>query len=144
MKSAPAIAFDYRPSRWLVLAVGAVALLALAAVALSGLDLWMKLVLGVVAGVYSIHAVWRFLRAPARHVGWHEAGHWRISDAHDVEHVAELQHAVVRGGWIVLSLRRSDGERVRLVLAPDNCDADIRRRLRVRLARVRDDAQVDA
>jgi len=41
----------------------------------------------------------------------------------------------VRANWITLNLRRTDGARVTLVLAPDNSDADVRRRLRVRLAR---------
>ena len=144
MKSAPAIAFDYRPSRWLAIAIVLVALLALIALALSGIDLWMKLVIGCVACIYAGYALWRFLYAPARRVAWHAAGHWRVADIDGDEHVAELQHAVVRGDWIVLTLRHSNGERVPLVLAPDNCDVDIRRRLRVRLARARDDAQTSA
>jgi len=37
----------------------------------------------------------------------------------------------------VLTLRAGNGERVVLILGPDNSDADVRRRLRVRLARAR-------
>jgi hypothetical protein len=79
-----------------------------------------------------------------RRAAWHPAGHWRIVDADGREHVAELQRATVRGEWIVLTLRRSDGKRVPLLLAPDVCDADTRRRLRVRLARGEESAQYAA
>ena len=144
MKSAPAIAFEYRPSHWLAATIVLIALLALGALALSGVDFWMKLALAGAACIYAGYTLRHFLRVPARRVAWHAAGHWRVANVGGAEHVAELQHAVVRGDWIVLSLRRSDGVRVSLVLTPDNCDADIRRRLRVRLARARDDAQASA
>lgn len=138
MKSAPAIAFDHRPSRRVAAGVVAIALLALVAVALSGIDPWIRLTVGFAACGYAVLALWRFLATPARRVAWHEAGHWRILDADGQERVAELQHAVVRGAWIALTLRRTDGRRVALVLAPDNCTADVRRRLRIRLARARE------
>ena len=53
MKSAPAIAFDYVPSRWLAAAIVAVALLALVAVAFTGVAAWARLALagGVVVPV---------------------------------------------------------------------------------------------
>jgi toxin CptA len=140
MKFAPAIAFDYRPSRWLGLAVGGVAFLACVAVALSGMPWWTKLAAAIAACCYAAHSLRRFWLVSVRRVAWHEAGHWRIAEADGAEHVAELEHAVVRGAWIVLRLQRSDGERLVLILGPDNSDADVRRRLRVRLARVRDDA----
>jgi len=140
MKSAPAIAFDYVPSRWLAAAIVAIALLALAAVAFAGVATWLKLALaGAVVG-YCAYSLRRHLRASMRRVAWHEAGHWRMMSAVGEERVAELRHAVVRGGWLVLTLRTGDGQRVALILGPDNCDADVRRRLRVRLARARDAA----
>jgi toxin CptA len=140
MKSAPAIAFDYVPSRWLAAAIVAIALLALAAVAFAGVATWVKLALGCAVAGYSAHSLRRHLGASTRRVAWHEAGHWRIAPADGDDRAAELQHAVVRGGWLVLTLRAGDGERVALMLGPDNSDADVRRRLRVRLARVRDAA----
>jgi len=95
--------------------------------------------LGAAAIGYAAFALRRFLRADVRRVAWHAAGHWRIVDTGGQEHVAELAHAVVRGAWIALNLRRVDGARVALLLAPDNCDAELRRRLRVRLARAKAD-----
>ena len=138
MKSAPAIAFDYVPSRWLATAIVVVALLALVAVAFAGLAIWIKLTLGCAVVAYVAYALQRHLLASTRRVAWHEAGHWRMALADGEERAAELRHAVVRGGWLVLTLRAGNGERVPLILGPDNSDADLRRRLRVRLARGRD------
>lgn len=138
MKSAPAIAFDYGPSRWLAVAVAGVTLLAFVAVVLSGMPAWAKIAVAIVACVYAVHSLRRFWHPSARRVAWHEAGHWRIVAPDGIEHVADLEHAVVRGAWIVLRLRRNDKHRLTLLLGPDNCDADTQRRLRVRLARVRD------
>lgn len=116
MKSAPAVAFDYRPSRLLVAAIVLLALLALVALMLSGINLWVKLALAGVACLYVGYALQRFLRAPAQRVAWHAAGHWRVQSVDGEEHVAELQHELVRGDWIVLTLRKnSDGVRVPLV-----------------------------
>ena len=76
-----------------------------------------------------------FLRSGIRRVLWHEAGHWRIGDAAGQEYAAELRHASVLGSAITLSFRIMSIGNTSIVLLPDNCDADIRRRLRVRLAR---------
>jgi toxin CptA len=140
MKSAPAITFDYVPSRWLALAIVAIALLALVAVASAGIATRVKLALGFAVVGYSVYSLRRHLGASTRRVAWHEAGHWRIAPADGDERTAELRHAVVRAGWLVLTLRAGNGERVALILGPDNSDADVRRRLRVRLARARDAA----
>ena len=135
MKSAAAIAFDYRPSRWLLSAVSLLCVLALVALSLCALNVVLGVVLGAAACAYSALELRRTLLSPARRLAWHTAGHWRIAQAGGHAQVAELQHAVVRGEWIVLRLQRSDGARCAFVLAPDNTDADTRRRLRVRLAR---------
>jgi len=135
MKSAAAIAFDYSSSRLLAGGVLLVLLLALLAIALSGLDLPLKLVVAGATLAYAAIALRRFLHNTVRRVAWHSAGHWRVVDAHGEQHTAELRRAVVRVDWITLDLRRSDGARIALVLAPDNSDAETRRRLRVRLAR---------
>jgi len=140
MKSAPAIAFDYRPSRWLAGAVLALGLLALLSVRLSALAPGLQVLLGAGVCAYTAICVRVFLGSPLRRLAWHQAGHWRLADASGTEHVAELEHAVTRAGWILLRLRRNDGIKLRVVLAPDNCDPDVRRRLRVRLARGRDQA----
>ncbi len=138
MKSAPAIAFDYAPSRWLAAAIVAVALLALVSAALTGVNAWLKLTIGCAVVGYTAHALRCHFSASICRVAWQEAGHWKIAHADGQERVADLQQAVVRGGWLVLTLRVGNGERVALILGPDNSDADVRRRLRVRLARARD------
>ncbi len=135
MKSAAAIAFEHRPSRWLTAAIVATLALALSGDALSGLPAVAKLGLGVLAIAYAGFSLRRLLGNPVCRAAWHSAGHWRVVDRNGEEHVADLARATVRADWITLNLRRTDGKRITLVLAPDNSDADIRRRLRVRLAR---------
>jgi len=137
MKSAPAIAFDYAPSRWLAVAIVMIALFALIAVAFAGVGTWLQLALACTVIAYVVHALRRHLRAQTLRAAWHEAGHWRVALVGGEERVAELRHAVARAGWLVLTLRAGNGERVVLILGPDNSDADVRRRLRVRLARAR-------
>jgi toxin CptA len=138
MKSAAAIAFDYRSSRWLATALVLVNVLALIAIVLSGIPLALKFVLAFGACAYAAWSLHRFLRGRIRRAAWHQGGHWRIAESDGSEHVAELERSTARGGWIVLRLRRTDGRRVALVLGPDNSDADTRRRLRVQLAHVID------
>lgn len=144
MKSAAAIGFDYRPS-WLV-ATGIVVVLALALVALAmcGLPLWSKFALAITACVYATLTARTFLRPPCRRLLWHQAGHWRVADAGDQEHVAELRNAFVLGGLVMLSFRVASIGALSIPLLPDNCDADTRRRLRVRLARTQVDENQNA
>ena len=108
--------------------------IAIVAVTLSGAIVWLKTAMVSVAVVYAAFAVRQLLRATPQRLAWQEAGHWHIV-CRDGEHTAELSGATVRGAWIVLNLRRSDGARITAVLAPDNCDGETRRRLRVRLTR---------
>ena len=136
MKSATAVAFDYRPSRWLVAAVILMAVLAFGAIALSGMPWWAGIFAVAFVAACAGFALGRFLRPRVRRAVWQQAGHWRVTDADGREFTAELTRGVARGAWIVLSLRRSDGTDSALILSPDNCTADTRRQLRVRLARV--------
>jgi toxin CptA len=135
MKSAPAIVFDFFPSRWVAAATCLVALAGLLALLFSGIPLWARLLLAATVCVYASYDLVRFLRNPVRRAAWYEAGHWRLADTQGAEHLAELQHGIARGPWIVLRLRRSDGARIAIILGPDNSDSDTRRRLRVRLGR---------
>jgi toxin CptA len=97
---------------------------------------WIKFFSAILAAVCAGFALGRFLRPRVRRAAWQQAGHWRVTDADGREFTAELTRGVARGAWIVLGLRRSDGKDLALVLGPDNCSADTRRQLRVRLARV--------
>jgi toxin CptA len=134
MKSAPAIAFDYRPSRWLVIALIGVALLAVAAIAFCGLALWIKALLIFAACGYAAWSLRSLLRPPFDRVVWHAAGHWRVRDRAGDERAAEFVHATVRGRWIVLVLRVGPKLRIALPLFADNCDGETHRQLRIRLA----------
>ncbi len=140
MRSAPAIAFDYRPSRWLLAATLVIAVLALVALACSGVPVAVKMALGIFVCAQAGFRLGRFLRPPLRRVAWQPGGHWRVIDADGSEHVAELIAGTVRGAWIMLDLRRTDGRRSAFVLAPDSIDADTRRRLRVCLSREQETA----
>jgi toxin CptA len=134
MTSAPAIGFEYRPSRLLRRTLILVAALAVLAVALSALALWMKGLLVLAVAV----ATWRSLRHlamdPVAAAGWGADDGWtlRLADHEDLP--ATLASFRVLGSFVLLRLRTVEqGMRV-LLLAPDNSDADIRRRLRMRLA----------
>ena len=139
MKSVPAIAFDYRPSRWLAAGVVAIALIALVAIVACGLNVWIRLALFVGVGAYAAWSLRGFLQPRFDHVTWHSAGHWRLRDAAGQEHVAELVRATVLGALIVLILRIGAQRKIPLLLLPDNCDGDTQRRLRVRLTRAQTD-----
>jgi toxin CptA len=139
MKSAPAIVFDYRPSQWLVLAIIAATAAALVALAFCAMPFWAKTATAVLACAYSATRLRQFRRNRVSRAAWHEAGHWRLADRAGIEQVAELESGVVRGDWVVLRLRGGDGRRAALILGPDNSDAELRRRLRVRLARAREE-----
>ena len=134
MRSAPAIAFDYRPSRRLQAAIVGVALLAGISIALSALPLALGAALMLAVAIYAAIALWQLRRNAGWRVGWHDAGHWSVTREGGAAQTAELRDASVRGDWIVLRLRLGDGRVLPLVLAADNSDTDLRRRLRVRLA----------
>jgi toxin CptA len=134
MKSAAAIVFDYRPSRWLQAGLIGAVLLALLAVAASGIPAAAKAI-AVVAALVCAAVELRRLRNPRVHrCAWHADGQWRLRDAAGNDHVAALLQASAHAGLIVLRLRVPVHGHVALVLLPDNCDAETRRRLRVRLS----------
>jgi len=134
MRSAPAIGFEYRPSRLLRHAVATAAVLAALAVMLSGLALVAK---GCLLGVVVLAAgcaLRRMARPSLAAAGWNADGSWSLRTiAHD-DLPATLVAFRVLGGFIVLRLRTAEHGTHALLLAPDNSDADIRRRLRMRLA----------
>lgn len=134
MTSAPAIGFEYRPSRLLRRAVVLLAALAVAAVALCALAAWLKWLLAAAV----VLATWRTLRqlavASIAAAGWSDENGWtlRLIDCEDVP--ATLASFRVLGAFVLLRLQTLERGTQVLLLAPDNSDADIRRRLRMRLA----------
>ncbi|SHL58876.1 protein YgfX [Rhodanobacter sp. OK091] len=142
MTSAPAIGFEYRPSRLLRGVLIAVATVAVLAVALSGLAPWLKLPLGAAVVLATRLSVRRLATVPVVAAGWSADNDWtlRLKDHEDVR--ATLASFRVFGVFILLRLQTVDRGVQVLLLAPDNSDADIRRRLRMRLATMQPDGAV--
>jgi toxin CptA len=136
MTSAPAIGFDYAPSRWLRRVLLLVAALAVVAVMSCSLPLWIRLTLEVVV----LLAAWRTHRRLVLPVvvaaGWGSGPDWTLHMADNEDVAAALLSFRVLGPFVLLRLRVVDRGVHALLLTPDNSDADIRRRLRMRLAAV--------
>lgn len=136
MTSAPGIGFEYRPSRWLPRLLSSLAVVTLLAIATCGLPWWLKLPLAVLALLLVLRAVRRHRASPVTAAGCSGEGDWRLRFADHTDVPASLASFRVLGACILLRLRTAaPGEQV-LLLAPDNSDADIRRRLRMRLATI--------
>ena len=134
MKSAPAITFDYRPSRRLAIAATGVAALALVAVAMSGLPLVLRVVLAVVVVTCACIELRRFLQPPYVRIARDATG-WRLVEPGGEVFAATLAGHVRRGPLLVLDFRVIGRRRFHGVLTPDVLDADVLRRLLLILAR---------
>ncbi|MGH8157017.1 MAG: protein YgfX [Rhodanobacter sp.] len=136
MTSAPAIGFEYQPSRLLRRLLIVVTVLAVLAVALCALAIWLKLLLMV--GV--LLATWQSVRkaagSPVVAAGWSADNSWTLHLADHEDVPATLASFRVFGASLLLRLQTVEQGMQVLLLAPDNSDADIRRRLRMRLATV--------
>ena len=136
MTSAPAIGFEYRPSRVfrrLLIFVGALVVLS---VALCALAPWLKwlLVVGVLLAVgQSARNTKDSLVVAA---GWSADNSWTLHLASHEDVPATLASFRVLGMFVLLRLLTTEQGVQVLLLAPDNSDADIRRRLRMRLATI--------
>ncbi len=137
MTSAPAIGFEYRPSRWLVRLLILVSVLATLAVWMSAVPWLAKLAITVAIGLTLWRTLLRWSGVALEAAGWGRDGGWSLRWRGGQDSAATLasyrvigEHAV----WLRLSL--AGRGHVALLLAPDNSDADIRRRLRMPLAQV--------
>ena len=136
MTSAPAIGFEYRPSRLLRRLLILVASLTMLAIVLCALAIWMKLLLMVGVLLATTQSLRGMANSPVAAAGWSAGQDWvlHLADREDVP--ATLVSFRVLGVFVLLRLQ-TEGHGVQvLLLAPDNSDADIRRRLRMRLATV--------
>lgn len=134
MKSASAIAFDHRPSRWLALVAATILCAAIAAPWFSALPFAARIALSVVACAAGAISLRRFLRTPFRRIAYRVSG-WTLLDFNDREHAALLRSHARLGAWISLDFQLDRSRRFRAVLGPDNLDAETRRRLVLLLAR---------
>ncbi|WP_205746387.1 hypothetical protein [Dyella amyloliquefaciens] len=135
MTSAPAIGFEYRPSRWLGRVLVPMVSLAVAAAWLSAIPYLLKALVTALL----VAAAWRslamFVRSPVRGTGWSQRSGWTVRMADGEDKPASLLAFRVAGERMIwLRLGVPGHGAVSMLLAPDNSDADIRRRLRMRLA----------
>lgn len=135
MTSAPAIGFEYSPSRWLPRLLTALLALVFAAIALSGLSLPWKALLALAALACRVRVA-RPPRLAVTAAGWAGDGGWSLRRADGTDAAARLASFRVLGAFVLLRLRVGRHDGAVLLLGPDNSDADIRRRLRMRLAAV--------
>lgn len=137
MTSAPAIGFECRPSRWLVRLLSLVSLLAVIAIWLSGVP-WGARLLMTLLVAFALRQTWlRLSSAPVDAAGWGRDGSWTLRMRAGDDVTAELAGFRVVGATAVWLRWSLPGRRaVSVLLAPDNSDADIRRRLRMRLAQL--------
>ena len=134
MKSAPPIAFDYRPSRTVIAVTIAIALVAAAAPWLSALPAAACSALSALALLLAATALFRFAWPGFVRVS-HGAAGWTLLDRAQREHPALLVGHRRLGAMLVLDWRHGRRARFRAVLMSDNLDADTRRRLILLLAR---------
>lgn len=134
MTSAPAIGFEYRPSRWMARALALIGALAVVAVLASGWPAWVQVVVVGVVAVCVARALRHWRLAPVRMVACDTAGQWQLRLRDDSDVAVALAGFRVFGPCILLRFRVAARRESSLLLAPDNSDADLRRRLRARLA----------
>ena len=136
MTSAPAIGFEYRPPRLLRRTLVLITALTMLAMALSALLVWLKLLLAAAVSLATWHVLRRLAAGPVAAAGWSADDVWtlRLTDHQDMP--ATLASFRVLGVFVLLRLRTAEQGVQVLLLAPDNSDADIRRRLRMRLATI--------
>jgi toxin CptA len=133
MTSAPAIGFEYRPSRWVARLFVAISVLAVLAVALSGMPTPAQVVV-VVAVLIGCGRALRPLHLSVNAVGWAHASGWTLRGVDGTDEPASLLSFKAMRSLVLLQLGSPRYGRLTFWLMPDNSDADIRRRLRMRLA----------
>ncbi|MCC8535619.1 protein YgfX [Xanthomonas axonopodis pv. poinsettiicola] len=118
---------EWRPSRGLACALGAMALLAQCAVWRSGAPMWVALLLSACAVVLGTRSLRQLLRSPPRQlvVPWSDA-----AASVDGERVEDLQVSW-RGPIAVVSWQGRGQRRGRLLFWPDTLPAAQRRELRL-------------
>jgi toxin CptA len=140
MTSAPAIGFEYRASRQVAGLFALVTLLSVLAIALSGAP-WVLRILLAAAAVAGCYRAQRRLSLPVNAVGWAGPSGWTLRGIDGADDPATLLSSHCVSGMVLLHLASQRYGRLTLWLMPDNSDADIRRRLRMRLAVLRDGGQ---
>ena len=136
MTSAPAIGFEYQPSRLLPGVLMLVAASALLAIVLCMIPWWSKLLLAAAVLLTTYVAARRLKSGRVAAAGWSADQAWTLHLHNHEDIPATLNSFRVLGDFILLRMRTAGYGVQVLLLAPDNSDADIRRRLRMRLATI--------
>jgi toxin CptA len=132
MTSAPAIGFDYRPSRLPGRLLAIASALSFLAIAVCGAPPGLKLALAAGTLALVIPAARRIRHSRVAGIGYGADG-WTLYRADRSQLPATLLSHRVIGTLVLLRLKTDHATEI-LLLAPDNSDPDIRRRLRMRLA----------
>ena len=127
MRSAPAIAFDYRPSRLLIAASASMLALALVSIAASGLDAPWRIGISAIALCACVWSLHRWTHPRWTRIAFGDAG-WVLADQAGHEVPAELTRYAKLGAMQVLTLR-AESRVFHLAILPDNLDGERRRRL---------------
>jgi toxin CptA len=133
MRSAPAIGFEYRPSRWPARLFAVVTGLAVLAIMTSGMPLLARIALALASAATCVHAI-RRLHLSIYAVGWASQSGWTLRGVDGADDAATLVSFRILRQLVLLRLASVRYGKLTLWLMPDNTDADIRRRLRMRLA----------
>jgi toxin CptA len=134
MTSAPAIGFEYLPSRSLRRVLIVMCLLAVGAILLCAVGPWLKGLLLAMAVLLTLRAIKRLSNPATVAVGWSRDSGWTLHLRDNADVPATLLSFRVMASFVLLRLRTDEHGIQVVLLAPDNSDADIRRRLRMRLA----------
>ena len=134
MKSAPAITLDLVPSRRLAAAAFAIAVLAIAALLLSGLPLAAGSAAGMAVSIAAWVSLRRFL-APRWVRLARDPGGWQLVDRHHQAAAAQLRHHVRFGPLVALAFAVPGHADFRCIVDRAAVDADGWRQLVLALAR---------
>ncbi|MFI4970990.1 MAG: hypothetical protein ACHP7D_12365 [Lysobacterales bacterium] len=134
MKSAPTIAFDYRPSRQAGVAATLIVVAAALAPWFCGLSPALRALLSLLALVVGAQALYRHWYPRFGRIAYRTSG-WLLADAANGESPALLESHAHLGALLSLGFRYGPRARFRVLLTSDNLDADTRRRLVLLLAR---------
>jgi hypothetical protein len=134
MRSVPSIAFDARPSPTLAYAAAIGVVAAIVTPWQSALPTIARVAASAVACAAGVVALTRFERPRFARVA-HGAAGWTLVDPNGEAQSAELVAHRRLGTWLALDFRDTSDRRFRIVLGPDNSDAETRRRLALMLSR---------
>ena len=144
MTSAPAIGFEYRPTRWRARLIYLIALLSVTSILLCGLPVAVKIAL-LAASLALVFYALRRLPSAVKAVAWSGERGWMIYATDGSDEPAELVSCRIYPDpiGIFLHLRGAKRKPAGLWLTLDNSDADTRRRLRMRLGGAQTDKHSD-